>query len=517
VAAPTFVEQRRKQMRLFSWAGAAVFGGTLIALNIIFSYLPIRIDSSDGQAYSLSNGTKTVLKRLDDTLLVKIIYSSQLPPLYKQNQQYLSDLLVEYRRASHGRVRIEYFDPSVSPEAKQQAIMAGVVPVQMDVRERDRREVKECFMGLSLMYAGHKEAIPLIEDTQGLEYEITSRIKRLIDPTMPAVGFVSAGEGLTLESAGLQNVKDPIGRLYDVKSVDLKGPIPDSVKALWLVGPSKELPADAVQKLDDWVKKGGTLGLLLDRRDVRVETFTTTPLKTGLEPLLQEWGIAFPDGEIFDPQCDRIQIRSTQGSFQMINIVDYPYFPWVTELNRQNPATKGVDGFSMPFASSLEIDKEKPGLTYTALARTSPASWLDLEPGVVSPLQRKERSPKGEKGPFNVAMTVEGKFDPAQAKPGKVILFSSSRFIRAEFPPRPQNYTMFLNMLDWSAQDEVLLSIRSKNVGHHPLKNVDDSVRLLVKYAMIFLLPLATLAAGFWVWRVASHRRAFLPLRYQDA
>lgn len=511
----------RRQRMYFSWTAALLLIGSVVFANFIASYLPVRLDTSQGRVYSISSGTKSLLKKIEDRLLIRVVFSSKLPPPYKLNEQYVRDLLSEYKRASNGKIWIEYLDPSESQKARQDAVSAGVAPVQMDVRERDRREVKECFMGLSFMYGDKLEAIPVIEDTQGLEYEITQRIKRLVFPEKPSLGFVKNGESLTLASPSLEALRRPMEELYTVQEVDLKQPIPAGLKSLWLVGPTKELEPDIVDKLRTWVREGGTLGLLLDRYDIKLDQFRASGFKNGLDPLLSEWGVQQKDGLVFDPQSDRVQIRSVQGIFQMIHLVDYPYFPWVSDLDRTHPATKGIDGIVLSFVSPFEVIQEAPGLSYRPLAKSSKMSWLDKTPFYISPLERKTKPADVSAGPLSLALLIEGQSNP-DAKPGekpmgRVILFGTSRFIRSDFPPNQNNYAVFLNMLDWSAQDEVLLSIRAKGVSRRPIREFSDGIRLLIKYLLVLALPVLSVLLGLWIWRRQKTRRALLPLRYQGA
>jgi gliding-associated putative ABC transporter substrate-binding component GldG len=515
----TAVQRKQRDVRLFSWTGATLLVCILLVINFIFSYFAIRLDTSDGRAYSISKGTKQILKDLDDTLLIKVMYSSQLPPQFVLNQQYVRDLLFEYRRASHGKIRLEFMDPGKSPKAKQDAMEAGVMPVQLDVRERDRREVKECFMGMALFYGDKKESIALIQDTQGMEYEISQRIKKLIKPQQTTIGIVTNGYALTLSSEPLQQLEAPIKQLYSIVNVDLTKDIPEGISALWLIGPNKILEPESVAKLKSWVSNGGTLGLLVDAREAQIQQFITRDYRSGIEDLLKEWGVEIKNGLVVDPRSDRIQVRSTQGYFQMINIIDYFYFPMVSDLDRENPATKGIDAVAMPFVSPLVITNQVPGLIYRPLGRTSELSWFDDSPYMVNPLQKKEPPPQALKGPFNVGLVIDGKFDStnAAAKPGRVIVFGCSRFIRTDYPPRDSNYRLFFNLLDWSAQDEVLLSIRSKGVSIRPIKEMSEATRLVIKLLMVAGLPLLTLAAGLFIWRRQKNRRALLPLKYLES
>ncbi|MCB4756596.1 MAG: GldG family protein [Elusimicrobia bacterium] len=510
----------RRQKYIFSWTGAALVLGILAVLNFIISYIPVRLDTSEGHAFSISRGTKEILGRLDDTLLIRIVYTANLPPPYNLNEKYLRDLLGEYRRASHGKIRIEYLDPSNDTKARSEAMQSGVMPVQLDVRERDRREVKECFMGLSIIYADQKEAIPFIQDTGSLEYEITSRIKKLVFPGQIKVGLIQNGGALTLSSSTLEGLQPLLAKQYEILPVNLNEAVPPGIKTLWCLGPSKTLEAGAVDQLRKWVQTGGTLGLLIDRYDVTLEEFRAMPQRSGLEDLLREWGVDFRQALVVDMQADRIQIRSVQGMFQMINVIDYPYFPLVSDLDRDNPATKDIDRVSFPFVSPLiyKVENEVAGVFYTPLARSSKFSWLDTSPYNLSPLERRKKPVDSVEGPFNVGLLMEGTFNPDPAAPkskGRVIVFGCSRFIRSDYPPAPSNYTLFLNLLDWSVQDEALLSIRSKGAALRPLKPLSNTPRALIKYFMVIFLPLLSLIAGLIVWMRHRTRLALLPLQYR--
>jgi ABC-type uncharacterized transport system involved in gliding motility auxiliary subunit len=135
----TALQKERKKFRLYSFSGALLLTGVILLANYVVSYLPVRLDTSSGRIYSLSSGTKQILKSLDDTVVIRMMISSDLPPRFKINEQYIRDLLSEYRRASGGKVKVERIDPSRTSKDKQEAIAAGVYPVQLNVIKKDRQ------------------------------------------------------------------------------------------------------------------------------------------------------------------------------------------------------------------------------------------------------------------------------------------------------------------------------------------------------------------------------------------
>ncbi len=516
MAALTDIQLARRRVRWTSWSGAALVAGILLAFNFIMSFLPIRLDTSQGRVYSLSQGSKDILKKLDDRLIARIVFSRELPATYKLNQKYLEDLLSEYRRASRGHLRVEYLDPGATPQGRNTAMENGISPVQLDVRERDRREVKECFMGVSFQYGDRKDSIQLIQDTNNLEYEITSRIRKLLSAGNPKIGLVSSGDSLTLASKQLETLAAPFHQLYDIQDVDLSKPVPATLQALWLIGPQKVLTDVELANLAAYTSSGGVVGLLLNKYAVEVIKFSAKPLVTGLDGYLLQWGLTLKDGLVLDQQCDRIQIQAVQGAYRMINVVDYPYFPWIVDLNRTHPATKGLEGISLPFVSAIETVDRKQGFTYTPLARTSAMSFIDEHPSYMNPLAQHDRGSGMASGPFDVGMVVSGTF-PGASKPARFILFGTSHWVESDYPARQGNYSLLANLFDWSVQDEVLIQIRSRGFERRPLREYSDGARAVFKLAMMFMLPLLTLLAGIVVWRRQKIRRLLLPLQYRES
>jgi gliding-associated putative ABC transporter substrate-binding component GldG len=503
---------------LMSSAGLALLAVALLLGNYVISFLPLRWDATEGNVYTLGEGTRSLVKSIPDTMVVRVMFSSELPPQMKLNEQYVRDLLAEYKQASGGKIRLEYFDPSKSDKAKQEAMTSGVMPVQLEVMKRDRREVQESFMGLVIIYGDQKEPISFIADVRGLEYEITLRIKKLIQPHQTTIGIVTNGSALTFDSEPLRSLKDPLGQQYQFVDVDLSSPIPTNVKSIWLLAPTTKLSAAQVSRLESFLSNGGTAGILLDQYSVSIAQFRLTPADSGLDEVLKKWGVEVKRGVVVDARCDRIRVQTTQGMYSRILVLDYPFFPLAADLDRDHPATKNIDAVSLPFVSPIVSVGDVPGLKQTPLARSSRISWLDTQGANVSPLQEHMKPEGAEVGPFNLAMLLEGDFDasdPTNAN-GRVILFGCSRWIRTDFPPRDSNFALFFNLLDWSVQDEFLTSIRSKGIRIRPIKELSDGKRMVVKYILMLGLPLLTAILGLLLWARHKRRMALLPLLYKD-
>ncbi|MDD5656386.1 MAG: hypothetical protein PHF00_03930, partial [Elusimicrobia bacterium] len=103
---------------------------------------------------------------------------------------------------------------------------------------------------------------------------------------------------------------------------------------------------------------------------------------------------------------------------------------------------------------------------------------------------------------------------PRPARPGRLIIVGTAKLAQAQSADKHANLAFLMNLLEWSVQDEALLSIRSKAASYRPLRALPGALVLLVKYALVLFPPLALLAAGFWLHARRKARRRLLASSY---
>ena len=192
-------------------------GGILILLNVLVAYFPSpRVDLTRNGLFSLAEGSERLAGSLDDRLEITAYFTENLPPPFNATERHVRDLLSEYAAASSGQIIVQFVNPD--DEAKQQAARAdGVQPVAHQKIEEDQVAVVEGYRGMVLRYLDETRTIPVIQDTTGLEYMITSAIKELVGERKP-VGVIGGHGGPSLEE-GLTSLKSVL-KLYDVREVD---------------------------------------------------------------------------------------------------------------------------------------------------------------------------------------------------------------------------------------------------------------------------------------------------------
>ena len=152
----------------------------LLLLNLIGRNWYKRFDLTDNKMYSLSKSSEDVVEKIDDLLTMKVYFSDDLPGELSNTQRFLQDLLEEYE-AQSDNIRFFFTNPESNEALEEEARKDGIQPVQMQVVEDDKLEIKRVYLGMVILYEDKKETIPVIQTATGLEYLITTKIKTLVN------------------------------------------------------------------------------------------------------------------------------------------------------------------------------------------------------------------------------------------------------------------------------------------------------------------------------------------------
>lgn len=152
----------------------------LILVNIAGSKSFIRWDLTEQKSYSLSKASKTLVKNLDEPLSIRVFFDDDLPVDYSNISQYVEDLLDEYKRAANKNFTVSYMDLS-KEENRDLAYSYGLTQVQIQEYNNNEFGVKSTYMGLALTYGDSIELIDPITSTEGIEYQITSTVSKMIN------------------------------------------------------------------------------------------------------------------------------------------------------------------------------------------------------------------------------------------------------------------------------------------------------------------------------------------------
>lgn len=492
---------------------------TVILLNLIVYFGFFRVDLTANRVFSLSKASKKLVSKFDDTILIRAVFSKVLPEQFKFVRLYVEDLLKEYRAASRGKIKFEFIDPQ-QPRAKikeSDIHSMGILPVEFTVLEKDKFEVKKGYMGIAMLYKDKKEVIPVITNIETLEYDISSALKRLTLKEKKKIGILSSHRAKTLSDEKFSKLRQQIYKLYDFNEIEISSESLKDKDGLLIITPKTNFDEKELFYLDQYILSGKPVAFLVNKYDINLQTFWAFKIQSNIFELLNHYGVEFDEGMIADYQCQRVSITSRQMFFVMTNIVDYPFMPIITKLHKTHPLVKNIRQIVIPFVSPIKVKSNLTDVTPTVLMETSKNSFVKKDIYSVNPLTVDFRMPKdAQRGPFIIALELKGKFksfyedenkfnklkisanrlkQTEEGQTSRILVLSSGEFIDQE-----QNF--LVNIIDYLAQEQDLLDIRSKDVIPQPLKNISPLLRIAIRYILIVVPSLLVILMGLFRWYI---------------
>ena len=499
----------------------------LVVLNIVSVRLFGRLDFTHGKVYSISDASKNLVRSLDDRVTIRAYFTEDLPAPYNGARREVLDQLNDYKAYAHGNIQYEFIDPSTE-KSEQEAQQQGIPPVQVQVINNDKAEVKKAYMWLVFMYEDKKEVLPVIQNLSTFEYDVSSAITRLISKGPKKLGFLAGqGEPSLQEMTKLQQI---LGRQYQLMQVDVNGgkPVPPELKALFVVAPTSRLSEPAKFQLDQFLMSGGNIGFLLNRVEANIQQRSGRSLDVGLDDLLASYGARINSDLVRDVQCANITLVQQQYGYNLQSQVPFPYLPMVSNFDPGNPVVKDLQGVALFFASSVDtVDGSSRGLHADVLMHSSKQSARQHDVFMFDPLERWSKDQFPEQA-IPLAVTIEGPFKshfvgkevPAdtatgslpptaspltQAANSRIVVIGDGDFMKDQTTGR-DNLLFAANLADYLADDAGLISIRTKEPMQAVLEPVSDGTKQTVKAVNLALPPLLVLAYGLFRWRARKSR-----------
>ena len=181
----------------------------LVLLNLVGANAFFRLDLTSPKSYSLSQSSKELVKNLEEPLSVKVFFSENLPSPYNTVEQYLKDILVEYKGSANKNFSYEFFDMS-KPENEELASSYRIRQKQIQEVKDNEVGFKNVFMGLALVYADSIEILDDLVSPDGLEYRLSTTMSKMINTTSALAGLkdnveITLYSNSELASFGIKN------------------------------------------------------------------------------------------------------------------------------------------------------------------------------------------------------------------------------------------------------------------------------------------------------------------------
>lgn len=520
--------QKQLETVLYSTAGVVILGVIAVALNLIFSRVSTRIDLTADRVYTLSEGTKTILSKLDTPVQIRFYFSQSAPDLdvgLRTYAQRVEDLLSEYRLHSKGKIEIKRLDPKPDSEAEDSANLDGVEGQAMQMGG------DKIYFGMAVSCLEAKAAIPFIAPQRErlLEYDLTRAISQVVRPTKPNLGIMSGlpvfgqMDPMAMMRGGGRNQEpwifvSELKQDFSVKEVPLTAEkIDDDINVLLVVYP-KGISEAAQYAIDQFVLRGGKLVAFLDPMSVLdSRSNPQNPLQAAagsgasLEKLLKAWGLEFDLNkvvsdkrfltELRDPRTGQPQpnpsfLSLTSGAMDTNDVATTQLGRILMPLAGQFTGTP-VEGLkqSVLFHSSRESQLTDKMMAQFGATEEFKASGTEYKLGLRLTGKFKTAFPDGKpaSAPKDGETKDEKKDDSAGAslkeskEDGVVVLLGDADMLYENFyaqvqeifgqkimSPFAANLTFIQNLVEQMGGDKDLIGIRSRSTLSRPFTRVRE-------------------------------------------
>jgi ABC-type uncharacterized transport system involved in gliding motility auxiliary subunit len=400
---------------LYSIGGVIAVFVAIVAANYILGLAPARIDLTEGRLYTLSEGTRKVLGKLEAPVRIRFYFNqndANVPVAMRVFAARVEDLLNEMRAAANGKLVIEKLNPQPDSDAEDSANLDGVEAQELPSGDK-------FYLGLAVSFADQKLALPVLspERERLLEYDLGRAIARVTTTKKPIVGMMSPlplfgmpGNPMMGMGGGAepQIFVNELKRDFEVKRVSMDvDKVEDDIKTLVVVHP-RGISEQAQFALDQFVLRGGKLVVFLDP----YAYFDQMPGMMGgqggsssnLDRLLKAWGYSFDSGKVV------LDMKYMAGSGPRA-------VPTVIQLDAgamsKDDVTTSQLGTALLAFSGVFSGKPAEGLTESVLMHTSPIVKLVDSASAMARGEEAVRgfTPDGKEHP--IALRLTGKFKTA--------------------------------------------------------------------------------------------------------
>ncbi|WP_343744409.1 gliding motility-associated ABC transporter substrate-binding protein GldG [Chitinophaga sp.] len=382
----------------------------LIGVNIAAAYFHGRWDLTAEKRYTLTSGTKQLLRQLNSPVDIEVFLKGDYPASFKQLAQSTQELLDEFREYGKQNIRVTFINPGqgLSDSSRMkffgELTAQGIMPFNMKVQEDANESYSEklIFPGALVHYKGKTIGVNLLKNQGGqdplqtmnssealLEYQFANAISKLQEEKKPLVGYM-LGHG---ESLGAE-VYDALTTLqsgYGLDTLTLQSvpAIPQDFNIILFAKPAAAFSDQDKLKIDQYVMNGGKVLWFLDETNAAMDSlhqrseFLAFDRGLNLEDLLFRYGVRINQDLVQDLQSDIVPlVVGNVGNRPQIQPVPFPYFPMLTPTGA-HPIVKNMDMVLSRFVSSMDTVKAE-GVKKTILLTTSRSSRRVRIPAQVS-------------------------------------------------------------------------------------------------------------------------------------
>jgi ABC-type uncharacterized transport system involved in gliding motility auxiliary subunit len=486
-----------------------VFISLVFVNNQLFS--SVRLDLTESQVYSLSRGSKQILKNIDEPINLYFYFSDKASKNMTSLRNYanrVEGLLTEYETFANGKLKLQILDPQVFSEQEDRANQFGLTAANIGSAG------EPIYMGLAATNAVDGQQVIAFFDPQkeaSLEYEISKMIYQLNETEPLKITLITdlAVEGgqnpMTGQFEPPWTFLTQLKQLYKVEKFgfDITN-LPDDTDVLLLIH-SKELSDALLFAIDQYALSGGKILVFVDaHNESDPSAMMGDPMFSGnssnLGRLFRAWGVQFDSEKVLLDAMAGLDIRTESGG-----VARHFGFVGLTaeQINREDVITSNLEVINGASFGVFNQYKDTKTMWLPLIQSTQDSDLMDV--GAYIKTQDPEELAKvyqSDNQSYVLATRLSGQADSAfmQVPEGlemteiktstnklNVILVGDTDMLADRFWVQKSNFfgqtisTPFANNGDFVTNavenlggSDALISIRSRGIFSRSFSKVDE-------------------------------------------
>ncbi len=461
-----------------------------------------RFDITENNIYTISEVSKNLFTEIPEEVTITYYRSNKLKDFSSIPEQ-IEDMLYEYAAYSRGRILVKIADPAETGD-EQLAEALGVVPRQVEVLEKNERSVALIYSGIVIEYLTDHETLPTVLRTETLEYDLTTKIRSLVQGVERKIGIL-IGDADKQPERDYSMFLESIGGNFSHSLLTLGDPIPPDITVLLVIG-NKDIREEHLRVLDDYIQSGGNACFLAESVYIdlarNLQAYETE--NTALLDYLRQLGISVEPALV----CDEYN-RPFRLPAQILGNIAWqvigPYPLWVSVLQEnvssKNPVTARFTGLDLLWPNPITVT-EQEGIEYEVLLKSSPESWLLTEQFNTNPYEARmlKMFQAETRGTYTLSVLLS---EGTEENGFRIMVISDADFISniMQYSDSLYNTAFLQNGLEWLSNDEDLLEIKTRSTRDLRLYKIQDPElrRKMYLFAVILnvvIIPLLLIVFG---------------------
>ena len=451
----------------------------------------LRVDTTATRQYIVSDASLNTLRNLREPIQITAFFRRNTP----QGQaawRNTENLLAEFRRRSSVHdLSYRVIDPDIDPNVATEYGVTRFPALAIEATESRRTQTvvgtnpndgptvfveQDLITGLLVVNQLRQKTVMFVSGHAGRDVTDFSRTGE---------GYGTAADALRRENYEIRNATlQELGQLLATND-------PAVAPAVVIFpGPTNDMSAAEESVLLRYTRQGGSILMMIEPNDA----------PDSFKAFLSRFAVAVGDGRVVDtasfvaPNPAFLQIKNSNSQFppnEMTEGFDVVYLPGTAHF------AYSIDAETIPIT-----DDGVPYVRQFPIAVSTLNSWAESDPDGLD-FDRDSEIP----GPLPVVVSLRAIAEiagaPVRNDDGfietNMVLVGDTDFASNQYYGSARNGDLFVNAVNWLAEDFELITLRQKEVAFRELA-LTEPERNFVRWSGWLLMPVLVALVGIWAW-----------------